>query len=534
MRDRSSTGYTDHNRALEIRHYLREWDHDLERLLQNRLLDEGAFIRFARDRDIPVSGVVTGDPGKLHRQDLLTSDGLDHEDSPLFHPFRMYPLHKTLEACASNNAMSASLQLDDVSCSMDRKLMTLQGADQIEKVARETNQVADLAILLEPIYWPRVSGRHSHPITMAEDDFKTLLDQYRQKALHLVKTLDPNLWRKTHELLRIDAARMDQNSELYLLLRLTNWNQREKLRGRISGALWIRHIAEVIRRGFEEVHGEAWPEEDQAFGTWLSGGRRIALGSERPLDDELQSKPYLACRHGLFTGSAVRWYVEGETEYHAILYIIPEPSRGSIELVNLRGIIESERDNAALKLRDWLKEDKAFRRFSMISFDCDVPTNVKAIRRQVEQQHVVGMIAAHKPDFEFANFAIEELAEVAARIDEANGFPGDVIRNANWAGIGSGRAFEERYKVVSARKPRGLKGEAWGRALAEYMVEHPKRSDDASERPLWRDIRAALMGRIAHYDFQKERYGFNPATFELINIQEPHAIRSAGETGTTP
>ena len=110
----------------------------------------------------------------------------------------------------------------------------------------------------------------------------------------------------------------------------------------------------------------------------LAFGREV-FGSERPLDDALQSKPYLAWEYGLFTGSVVRWYVEGETEYYAILSILPEPSKVGLELVNLRGNIASGRDNAALKLQDWLIEDKALRRFSMISFDFDVAANVESL-----------------------------------------------------------------------------------------------------------------------------------------------------------
>ena len=125
---------------------------------------------------------------------------------------------------------------------------------------------------------------------------------------------------------------------------------------------------------------------------------------------------------------------------------------------HLRGVIGADRDNIALKLGDWLKEDRTFRRFSMISFDADVEANVKAIRRQVERKHVVGDIAAHQPDFECANFTIQELAEVAARLDEANGRSGDALRNGDWTGIVNGRAFERRYKELSARRPRGLKG----------------------------------------------------------------------------
>lgn len=491
---------------------------------QNRLLDESAFIRFARGRGLAVSGVVTGEPGDLLKRGWLTSDGTDSKDGPLFHPFRMYPLHKTLEACTLTIAASISLRREELGLG-EQVMVSLPSIDQLREATREKDQAADLAILLEPIYWPRITKRSSLRIGTSQGDYKAWLDQYRQKALELVGTLDPHLWWKRHEGLRIDAAQMDGNNKLYLLLRLATWHQREQLKGCLSGALWVRHIAEVIRRAFEEVYAEQWPEEDQAFGVWPPGGRKRVFGSERPLDDELQSRPYLAWEYGLFTGSVVRWYVEGETEYYAIRHILPEPSKIGIELVNLRSRIATERDNAALKLQEWLKEDKAFRRFSMISFDCDVPANVKAIRRQVELQNVVGLIAAHKPDFEFANFTIQELAEVAARIDEANDVSGDTVRNADWTGVGSGRAFEARYKAVSARQPRGLKGQEWGIALATYADEHPNRSDDGSERPFLHEIWAALRSRIASYDAQKERFGFDRDTFEQIDLQA---------TGTTP
>src|SRR5207247_2755498 len=141
-------------------------------------------------------------------------------------------------------------------------------------------------------------------------------------------------------------------------------------------------IGEVIRRAFEEAYTARWHEEDQAFGTWFPGMRERVFGSERPLDDEFQSRPYLAWEYGMSTGSVVRWYVEGPTEYYAIHHILGEPARVGIELVNLRGTIGSEQDNVALKLQDWLTEDMRLRRFSIISFDFDVATTVKVIGQQ--------------------------------------------------------------------------------------------------------------------------------------------------------
>jgi hypothetical protein len=512
------------NRIPDFRRYMEEWSEELEVLRQNRLLGESAFIAFAKDRGLPVSGLVTGDPGDFHRRGWLASDGTDYDGGPLFHPFRIYPLSQILDKCVLRTATSASLQRDTALELLKWTLAHLPSSEQIGKAAHRGNNVVDLAILLEPVYWPRIVGRLSLGLGMSETRQRARLNECRQRTLRLLQDLDVRLWRDEHESLRVDAAWMDENVELYLLLRLASWHERERLRGHVSGALWIRHIAEVIRRGFEEVHGEQWPEEDQAFGTWPAGTRKKAFGSERPLDDVLRSKPYIAFAYGLFTGSAVRWYVEGDTEYYAFVEILPDPSRMGIEFVNLHGNIESGRDNVALKLEDWLKEDKALRRFSVISFDRDVPANVKAIRRQVELDNVVGSIAAHEPDFEFANFAVGELAEVAARMDGALGFDGDVVRDADWTGICSGRAFQRKYTTISTTRPPGLKGEEWGRALAKYAIEHPQRSDDGSERPLWQEIRAAMHGWNSNYDIQKERFMFDPKTFRQI-------ARASGPTG---
>jgi len=350
-------------------------------------------------------------------------------------------------------------------------------------------------------------------MNIGEKDQKLRSEKYRRRALKLVRSLDPTIWGNVHKDLRISAALLDQNSELYTLLRLSSWDQRKELRSRLSCALWIRHIAEVIRRGFEEAHVIQWPEEDRAFGRWPPGGRVRLFGSERPFDDELSSKPFLAHRFGLFTGSAIRWYVEGDTEYHAVLHILPEPSRFAIELVNLRGEIASEKRNAARKLEDALREDVALRRFSLISFDRDVKANERTIRQQVEKDHVVGLINANNPDFEFANFTLEELVEIAASMDQRLGLDGGKLRKTDWQGVSTVRAFAARFEKASERR-RPFKGKEWGEALAAHAIEHHRHPQTGAERPLLRMLSAATWGRISNYNFHKEHSTFDPKTFE--------------------
>jgi hypothetical protein len=151
----------------------------------------------------------------------------------------------------------------------------------------------------------------------------------------------------------------------------------------------------------------------------------------------------------------------------------------------------------------------------MVSFDCDVPKNARTIRCQIRDDNIVGAIAGHKPDFEFANFTVQELAEVAARIDEADNFDGNAVRKIDFTGINSGRKFERKYLKVSTRK-RPLKGKKWGKALAQCALEHARRPDDGTERPLLQEIRAAMLGWNSNYDFQQENFQIDPASFQSI------------------
>jgi hypothetical protein len=507
-----------HHNNEGIQQCLTEWSKDLAMLWQNNLLNESSFIAFAKDRGLPVFGAASGDPGNLHKRGWLPADGMDSKGEPLFHPFRLYVVHRILRSCNLLLAPSASLNRDTLLGLVQDSMRLLPTPDEVRETAKKAVEIADLALLLEPVYWPEITSWRSRRLIagnryISEDDFDARLRQYRSKVNALVVNLDPKSWRERHKVMRTDAALLDENKELYILLRLANWKQREKLRGAVSAALWIRHMAEIIRRAFEEIHGEQWPEEDEAFGTWVVGGRKLVFGFDRPLDNRTEANSYLSANYGLYTGSAARWYVEGATEYYAILEIIPDPSKFGIEVLNLRGNLAAERDNAALKLGEWFDQDKAQKRFSFISFDTDLAPNVKAIRRNINMRRVIGFIGAHKPDFEFANFTIKELVEIAASMDESHGVSGDLLRNASWNGVLSKREFEHRYKQVSARLPASLAGEEWGRALARHAIRYPIRSDNGLERPLWEQIEKALRSRSANYDVEEEHWEFDPVTF---------------------
>jgi hypothetical protein len=486
--------------VVAVRQFRKEVVEQTENLRQNVLLPERGFIQFCRRCGIPVSGLLDGDPGDFFKHGWLEADGINHDGGPLFHPFRIYPLYRILqlEIAGGTSSTPAARAFNE------------------ETIARKSaawNTITDLADVLEPIYWPRIRGTLT--FTGDEQSHRTRLDSYRAKTVPFVQVLDAKEWATVHESLRQEASRLDGNSEIYVLLRLSTWKARSKMTGRICGALWLRHMAEVIRRAFEEAHRVQWLEEDRAFGHWRPNGRQRAFGSERPYDDEFHSRPYIAYRFGLFTGSAVRWYMEGDTEFYAVDQILPQWHKVGIELLNLKGSIAESKANAAVRLADMLAQDRLLRRFSIISFDMDVKANEKAIRQLVNANQIVGSIAANRPDFEFANFSAAELAEVAARIDEAHGFSGAPLRGADWTAIKTAGDFERRYAQLSERKAGSLKGEEWGRALATYATENLRRPDGA-DRPLWNEISAAVHCWNSNYDYEVNHYRLDPTTFSRV------------------
>ncbi len=252
----------------ESQELIQELANELATCRQNPLLSEGEFIRFCKKRDVPVFGVIAGDPGKLQARGLLREDARSDRSFPLYHPFRFYIVYEVLDSLRIPLARSSYLEREKVLPTLERHLRERLPSDkQISARAAKANEIVELAILLEPIYWQYVTGIIAGSAFSMEG--KPDNSSYIKTVKQYVKSLCPEQWKANHDILRRRAAHIDDNGSLYLLLRLSCWEQRKKLTGRISLALWIRHIAETIRLAFEELHEVKWDEEDWAYGHWL-------------------------------------------------------------------------------------------------------------------------------------------------------------------------------------------------------------------------------------------------------------------------
>lgn len=483
-------------------------------LRQNRLLTGRELLAFAQDRAIPVARPLSDELSAFVAREWITPDEIQGAEAVRFHPFRIYSLYHILRLCELRVMPATALEPAAMLQLLESRLDTYKPAEEIQASAATWTERIGLATLLEPIFWPQIVGHLSLNGDFPESVFRPRSQEYEDDILSYLRALDAKTWQQHHEQLRREAAFIDSNTNIYALLRASTWARRAELKGSISTALWIRHMAELIRRGFELAHGVEWEEEDRAFATWAPGARERTFGSDRPFSALNELRRHVTFFYGLNTGAAVRWYVEGATEYFAISELLPDFSEFGIELVPLMGTIHTPRDNAALRLQTWLEQDRQLKRFSMISFDLDVGPNEKAIRRALYSDLVVGLVCPSDPDFEFANFQLEELIEIAARMDERLGFNGYPLRTADWGAISEAGAFETRYRR-SSETGRGLKGENWGRALAKYAAEKSNYSDGISERPIITHVKTALRARTSHYERHADKFTFDPVTFKL-------------------
>ncbi len=129
------------NQASLLRQYWEDKAEERQSLQQNLLLNEREFISFCRDRGLLVSHVGSRSASKFCEYDWLKSDGTDHKRGHLFHPFRLYSVCQILANVGRPGTHEP-----------------LSGNEEIKVASAAWTATVDLAYILEPIYWPRITG----------------------------------------------------------------------------------------------------------------------------------------------------------------------------------------------------------------------------------------------------------------------------------------------------------------------------------------------------------------------------------------
>jgi hypothetical protein len=376
------------------------------------------------------------------------------------------------------------------------------------------NGIADLAVLLEPIYWHRVVENRTRSAHFPQ--LPGVSPEYKREALDLLRRIYKARVAQAHEELRWEASRMDPNGSLYLLLRTSLWYKREQLRGPVAGALWLRHMAEVLRHGFDEIYEDRLVHEDESSSSWYPGARAGVYGSEYPLDDLDDLAGRLVRSLGVSSIRA-RIYVEGPTEEGALREFVNHLLGSWVEIVNLRAQFGSRKGGGYLQnLRAEIERDLEAKRFSFIAIDGDNQDIRRSLSALASENMVVGMILMPQTDFESHFTRDQQMRAIQLKEQMEDAFYPELDLSL-FDEAQSGRELESIY--VRERQAQGLKGESWGRALARVAFSDAEGKPE-EDFPFVHFAASCIRATTSNYDSFKHMHRIDPGTFRVEQVLE--------------
>ncbi|MCK9502149.1 MAG: hypothetical protein M0Q52_09960 [Lascolabacillus sp.] len=441
----------------------------------------------------------------------------------LFHPFRLYVLyhvdrvfrlHSTSTQYLLNPEGIATVSKHNIDL-LNRWTAGKEFAERFE----HWNRVAENAIVLEPTAYTAVFHvmRWSYPDT--QDTLAAKLQERREKIRSLFSDFSEQDINSIRSELCQQAELLDQNKLIHVLIRLMSQHERLKLRSALGGSMLFLCMAEIIRRAAEDALGQNFPEEDEiGFGQWMAGARKSIYGTERIFDSTRETCRDFLTSMGLDYGVKVRCYVEGETELGAMVSAVGEA--GGTEFINLRGQVVEKRGKG-LSFAASLKNDKKSHIFSVVVMDQDRDDFIRALKKAAAEESFFGRFFISSPDFEFANFTVDEMIDVLLELEARDNIqiPAKDEIAPLVAQTQSGKQFFESLKKNELLQRVG-KSETWGEALMKYALQHPEFPQGHKKageiRPAIEVARLLINARDAGYVRSIETYKVDPATGELL------------------
>lgn len=387
--------------------------------------------------------------------------------TPLFHPHRVfvfYHVRRTLEV--STSATQYLIFKDGVGKVVARLVDALDHWTSSEAFSErfdDWNIVAEVAALCE-VVWQRTEEASSAGGSIDEGAVHQWLRERGVVGIRAVR-----------EELGHAADLMDGNQLLHVFVRLMKPSERRRIKGDLGACMQFLAAAEAIRRVGEKALGQHLPEEDQiGFGVWMKGARRRLYGTDRVFDGQSNVlRDYLTIL-GIDYGTKLRCYGEGPTEAAALEHALAGVT--GAEVIDLAGELLL-RGGKGVKFVESLRRDYQTKVFSLVLVDGDNVDLVRALRKVVADGECFPMFSVAEPDFELANFATEELIEIALNI-ECRADVDDERKSTLQAELAA-----ELGQVVSGRTLFGMlkrhgaynatKGADWGTALAAFALAHP-------------------------------------------------------------
>lgn len=438
-----------------------------------------------------------------------------------FHPFRLYVLYHVHRVFGSNISSTQYLLKPEGFADLSRhEIELLDGWSSGEQCAERFehwNRIAELAIVLEPTAYGSVFHSIRWRVPDTAESIEGKLDERRKEVKAFLSTIPSQEINKLRQDLCRDAELIDHNKMVHVLLRLMSRHERLKLRSSLGACMVILSMAEIIRRAAEEEKTEQLPEEDElGFGQWMKGARKTIYGSERILDASHEVRRDFLTSMGLDYGVKVRCYVEGDTEYGAMVSAVGDGA--GIEFINLRGQV-IERRGKGLSFLASLKNDMKSHVFSVVLLDGDNADNVRALKKAAKDGAFFGRFFIFSPDIELGNFSVDELVDVlltlATRDQEKS-----PSRNEFLSQVSAAKSGKEFFAALTNTGLHNIdKSMDWGIALMSYAIPHPEFPQShrlaGKMRPVIDAARLVVNARHAGYVRSLERFKVDSETGEL-------------------
>lgn len=453
---------------------------------------------------------------------------------PMFHPFRCYVLY---QICNSLKFNYSSMQIllyskgfDELITWYINRFNDWSSKKEISLLFKYWNYVTSLAVISEPgvhnIIFKEVTWNIS-------DSFESIiyrLSILREKVKKLFQTIGEEHIEYYRDEICTDAETIDPNKNLHLIIRLMKSNERKNLKGHISSAILFLTMAECLRRNLENAFQKKYPEEDECgFGEVFRSAKLLLQSSTRVLDgDRVVANQFLR-RFGLDYGIRINVYVEGNTEFEVLNSEFSTNS--SVLIINLRGQFK-EKQGKGVSFRESLRNDIKSKIFSLILLDGDVSENYRAVKKAAELDDICGMFFVSKPDFEFHNFKIDELTEIAFQLAVKKGLKNHSLDELK-KNTGKAKSAKEFFKILHGISPFFLsitKGGNWGKELLKYAIKNPngKEFGDKNDRLINHVIRIIYNGFNVSYEVTRQKYKVDPESGKLIerNAQDRPATHT--------